>query len=243
MQSAASIADGTRADILVVDDRSDKRLVYQTILEELGQPLFMAESGEQALKRVLERDFAAITRELVRLCVPAVGDVCALTLVVDVPENTPMELLFPDLVGQRPDPGLSGRMVSVAAKPWLSGAIERVQQTGKAEVFASLHSSSSAKEAATSDTLEHGADPIESVAVIPLVARSRTIGVLTLGLRTGGRTFDTDTLSMATELAGRAAIALDNAQPYEKIQEQDRPKDEFLDMLPHEPRNALAASM
>src|SRR5947209_4597564 len=60
MKSAASVADGTRADILVVDDRSDKRLVYQTILEELGQPLFMAESGEQALKRVLERDFAVI---------------------------------------------------------------------------------------------------------------------------------------------------------------------------------------
>src|SRR5438067_4310842 len=60
MQSDASVADGTRADILVVDCRSDTRLVYQTILEELGQPLFMAESGEQALKRVLERDFAVI---------------------------------------------------------------------------------------------------------------------------------------------------------------------------------------
>src|SRR5213083_2136955 len=49
-----------RADILIVDDRPDKLLVYGTILEDLGQNLFMADSGEQALKQVLERDFAVI---------------------------------------------------------------------------------------------------------------------------------------------------------------------------------------
>src|SRR5213083_865118 len=49
-----------RADILIVDDRPDKLLVYGTILEDLGQNLFTAASGEQALKQVLERDFAVI---------------------------------------------------------------------------------------------------------------------------------------------------------------------------------------
>src|SRR5437762_14195822 len=48
------------ADILIVDDRPDKLLVYRTILEDLGQNLFTAASGEQALKQVLERDFAVI---------------------------------------------------------------------------------------------------------------------------------------------------------------------------------------
>jgi CheY-like chemotaxis protein len=48
------------ADILIVDDRPDKLLVYRTILEDLGQNLFTAQSGEQALKQVLERDFAVI---------------------------------------------------------------------------------------------------------------------------------------------------------------------------------------
>src|SRR5438874_6302284 len=50
----------TKANILVVDDRPDKLLVYRTILEDLGQNLFTAASGEQALKQVLERDFAVI---------------------------------------------------------------------------------------------------------------------------------------------------------------------------------------
>src|SRR5262249_61890881 len=54
------IAEDDRADILIVDDRPDKLLVYQTILDQLGQRLFTAESGERALKQILERDFAVI---------------------------------------------------------------------------------------------------------------------------------------------------------------------------------------
>src|SRR5215470_2397570 len=50
----------SHVEILIVDDRPDKRLVYQTILEDLGPRIFMAESGQQALKSVLEHDFAVI---------------------------------------------------------------------------------------------------------------------------------------------------------------------------------------
>ena len=53
-------ADGERADILVVDDLPEKLLVFQTVLEELGQNLHTARSGEEALRAVLEREFAVI---------------------------------------------------------------------------------------------------------------------------------------------------------------------------------------
>jgi signal transduction histidine kinase/DNA-binding response OmpR family regulator len=49
-----------RADILIVDDRPDKHVVFRAILEDLGQNLIVAASGEQALKRVLQQDFAVI---------------------------------------------------------------------------------------------------------------------------------------------------------------------------------------
>ena len=49
-----------RADILIVDDRPDKLLVYRTLLEELQQNLHTAPSGDEALRQVLERDFALI---------------------------------------------------------------------------------------------------------------------------------------------------------------------------------------
>ena len=81
---------------------------------------------------------------------------------------------------------------------------------------------------------------IQDVAILPLSARGRTLGALLLGVGPSGREFDADASSMAIDLAGRAAVALDNARLYAKIQEEDRRKDEFLAMLAHELRNPLA---
>jgi signal transduction histidine kinase/DNA-binding response OmpR family regulator len=51
--------DGT-ARILVVDDREDKILVYRSILDDLGQTIVAARSGEEALTHVLREQFAVI---------------------------------------------------------------------------------------------------------------------------------------------------------------------------------------
>jgi signal transduction histidine kinase/DNA-binding response OmpR family regulator len=53
-------AETSQAKILIVDDRPDKLLAFQSILDELGQQLFTARSGEEALKLVLEHEFAVI---------------------------------------------------------------------------------------------------------------------------------------------------------------------------------------
>ncbi|HEY3533494.1 MAG TPA: response regulator, partial [Casimicrobiaceae bacterium] len=58
--SASEAGEGARASILIVDDRPDKLLVYRTLLEELQQNLYTASSGDDALRQVLERDFALI---------------------------------------------------------------------------------------------------------------------------------------------------------------------------------------
>jgi two-component sensor histidine kinase len=49
-----------RADILVVDDLPEKHLAYHVVLEDLGQNLVAVTSGEDALKLLLEREFAVI---------------------------------------------------------------------------------------------------------------------------------------------------------------------------------------
>src|SRR5262245_53866026 len=54
------MSDDRKAKILVVDDRAENLLVYQTILEELGQDLLTARSGEEALKLVLAHEFAVV---------------------------------------------------------------------------------------------------------------------------------------------------------------------------------------
>ncbi|MGH8200594.1 MAG: hybrid sensor histidine kinase/response regulator [Steroidobacteraceae bacterium] len=49
-----------RARILIVDDLADKRLTYGAILQGIDAEVVMANSGEEALKRVLEGEFAVI---------------------------------------------------------------------------------------------------------------------------------------------------------------------------------------
>jgi signal transduction histidine kinase len=49
-----------KVNILVVDDLPDKRLAFQVVLEELGQNLVMASSGAEALRELLEHDFAVV---------------------------------------------------------------------------------------------------------------------------------------------------------------------------------------
>jgi signal transduction histidine kinase/DNA-binding response OmpR family regulator len=49
-----------RVNILVVDDLPEKHVVFRTILEELGQNIISARSGQEALRFILEQEFAVI---------------------------------------------------------------------------------------------------------------------------------------------------------------------------------------
>src|SRR5438552_7754048 len=48
------------AKILLVDDQPANLLALEAVLEELGQELVRAGSGEEALRRLLDQDFAVI---------------------------------------------------------------------------------------------------------------------------------------------------------------------------------------
>lgn len=49
-----------RMNILIVDDRPENLLALEAILEPLGENLVRANSGEDALRELLQRDFAVI---------------------------------------------------------------------------------------------------------------------------------------------------------------------------------------
>ena len=49
-----------KSNILIVDDLPEKLLVFKTILEELEQNLIMVRSGSEALREILQREFAVI---------------------------------------------------------------------------------------------------------------------------------------------------------------------------------------
>jgi PAS domain S-box-containing protein len=51
-------------NILVVDDREDKRLAIESILTPLGQNLVFAHSGKEALRRLLHQQFAVVLMDV-----------------------------------------------------------------------------------------------------------------------------------------------------------------------------------
>ena len=57
-----------------------------------------------------------------------------------------------------------------------------------------------------------------SAMVVPLVARDRLVGLITLATAESGRRFGPDDLSLVKSLADRAALAIDNARLFERAQ-------------------------
>ena len=49
-----------RVSILIVDDRPDKLLTYEVMLAELNENIVRANSGREALRWLLRKDFAVI---------------------------------------------------------------------------------------------------------------------------------------------------------------------------------------
>jgi len=53
-------AEQEKVNILVVDDLPEKHVVFRSILDELGQNVVSARSGQEALRFILELEFAVI---------------------------------------------------------------------------------------------------------------------------------------------------------------------------------------
>ena len=59
-QGVPSTGESITVNILIVDDLPEKLLVFQSILEDLGQNLVLSRSGQDALRQLLEHEFAVI---------------------------------------------------------------------------------------------------------------------------------------------------------------------------------------
>jgi signal transduction histidine kinase len=90
--------------------------------------------------------------------------------------------------------------------------------------------------------VDHAAgDTVRGVAC-PLFARGALLGVLAVVRDPAdGRPYDMPGVALIEEMAGRAAIALDNCLLYREIEERDIRKEQFVAMLAHELRNPLGA--
>jgi signal transduction histidine kinase/DNA-binding response OmpR family regulator len=79
-----------------------------------------------------------------------------------------------------------------------------------------------------------------SAMVVPLTAGDRPIGGLTLMSAESGRRYDADDLALATELARRAALAVENARLFAQAQSAIHARDEMLAVVAHDLRNPVS---
>lgn len=123
-----------------------------------------------------------------------------------------------------------------------STGVGKVIRTGQPEIYAEISEQMLVAAARDAEHLAIMRElQIRSALVVPMIARGRTLGALTLVSTDKGRHYGEVDLALATELATRAAIAIDNAQLYRSALAASDAKSAFLATMSHELRTPLNA--
>jgi signal transduction histidine kinase len=80
---------------------------------------------------------------------------------------------------------------------------------------------------------------MKSAMLVPMVARGRTLGVISFVSAESGRRYGSEDLALAQHLARRAALAVDNARLYREAQEAIRVRNELFSSVSHDLKNPI----
>lgn len=161
-------------------------------------------------------DYETTLRSLARLTVPTLADWCAVEMAL--PDGTTEQL---EVAHIDPEKVQLARDLRRKYPPNTEApvGVHAVIRTGTPLLLAKI----------PSEMLEQGSQSeehlrliralgLESAMVVPLTARGRVLGALTLVSAESGRHYDESDFTFAQELAGRAAISVDNARLYREAQ-------------------------
>ncbi len=126
--------DIERANILIVDDRPEQLFVLRTVLEELGQNIITASSGEIALKRVLAHDFAVI---LLDVNMPGIDGLETAALIRGRKKSAHIPIIF--VTADYHDQMHTARGYSLGAVDYIASPVVPEILRSKVKVFVDLH--------------------------------------------------------------------------------------------------------
>ncbi|HZA13285.1 MAG TPA: GAF domain-containing protein, partial [Myxococcaceae bacterium] len=125
-------------------------------------------------------------------------------------------------------------------RPLPSGGVYEVLRTGEPELVAELAPGVLERSARDAEHLRALQSlGVTSVMSVPLSVAGRTFGAMMLISAESGRRYGAEDLRLATELASRAALAVENARLYREAEKAVQVRDEFLSVASHELRTPL----
>jgi len=183
-------------------------------------------------------DYATTLRTVAQLAVPRLADWCAVDMKT--------EDGFSRLAVAHVDPKkvelaleIERRWPTPRSSP---SGVPHVLATGKPELYAEIPDEMLV---AGSIDAEHLAVAralgLRSAMLVPILGARGTFGAITFVSAESGRRYGAADLSLASELAARAALAIDNALLYGDAQAAVRLRDDFLSIAGHELRTPLTA--
>lgn len=171
-----------------------------------------------------------------RLAIPFLADVCVIDHVAEEGAILRLEVALADEnTGE-----LAERVRKLVPKRGSRSAPGRVLDTGEPILIPDVDSSSiTGLEPECLEVMR--ALHVLSVISVPLVARGRTLGVLSFGSAGSGRRYGDADLALALEVGRRTAMAMDNARLHEQTEKAVEQREDVLAIVSHDLRNPLSA--
>jgi len=171
---------------------------------------FLAEAGESLSSSL---DYRTTLARVARLAVPHLADWCVVDILKE--EDGSLERLA--VTHQDPEKVALVHELQERYPPDLDAprGVGQVSRTGRSELVPEIPESlleEAARDAGHHEILRGLG--LKSYMIVPLVARGRTLGAISLVSAESGRRYGDAELELAEELARRAALAVDNARLY-----------------------------